>query len=182
MIAAVLITLTLSAALVLTGTPAQATKPVSFRGFTIQIPLNWKVKKEAFGDLTVVTGACSKRAVECPGFSLGGPSAIASASEGGPYKVGAPYHPSSGVVECVPDKRYWEGVPPFKPARTSAVRVGTRTARFTEWKLTCQTRTSKPTSVSFTQRIWYLRKEKVLVVDQWKTPGLSAVLAKAVWK
>ncbi|WP_185844513.1 hypothetical protein [Nonomuraea sp. WAC 01424] len=178
-----LMTLTLSAALVLTGTPAQATKSVSFQGFTIQIPAAWKVKKDPVGGLAVVTGACSKRAAECPGFSIGGARDIAYASEGGPYKVGAPYHPSSGVMECVPDKRYWEGVQPVKPARTSTVAVGAgRTARFTEWRLTCQTKTSKPTSVAYTQRIWYLRKEKVLVVDQWKTPGLGNILAKAVWK
>jgi hypothetical protein len=38
-------TLALSVTLVLSGSPAQAaTKPVSFRGFTIQIPGAWKVK------------------------------------------------------------------------------------------------------------------------------------------
>ncbi|NUR90375.1 MAG: hypothetical protein HOY71_40390 [Nonomuraea sp.] len=178
-----LMTLTLSAALVLTGTPAQATKPVSFRGFTIQVPIGWKVKKDAIGGLDVVTGACSKRAVECPGFSIGGPRAIAYASEGGPYRAGQPYHPSSGVMECVPDRRYWEGVPPVRPSRAANVRVGAgHRARFTEWKLNCRTKTGKPTSVSFTQRIWYLRKENILVVDQWKTPGLGTILAMAVWK
>ncbi|MFF0862763.1 hypothetical protein ACFYUV_13495 [Nonomuraea sp. NPDC003560] len=178
-----LMTLTLSAALVLTGTPAQATKPVSFRGFTIQIPVSWKVKKDPVGGLDVVTGACSKRAMECPGFSLGGPRAISYASEGGTYRPGEPYHPSTGVVECVPDRRYFEGVPPVRPSRAATVQVGAgHRARFTEWRLGCQTKTSKPVPVSFTQRIWYLRKEKVLVVDQWKTPGLGNILAKAVWK
>ncbi|MEU5864938.1 MULTISPECIES: hypothetical protein [unclassified Nonomuraea] len=182
-IAAVLMTLTLSAALVLTGTPAQATKSVSFQGFTIQVPVSWKVKKDPVGGLDVVTGACSKQAMECPGFSIGGRQAIAYASEGGPYRAGQPYHPSSGVMECVPDKRYVEGVAPLKPSRAATVQVGKgHPARFTEWKLTCQTKTSKPTSVAYTQRIWYLRKEKVLVVDQWKTPGLGDILAKAVWR
>jgi hypothetical protein len=155
---------------------------LTFRGFTIQVPVAWKIKKDRIGGYYVTTGPCRKRALECTGFSIGGPLDIHYASEGSPYQAGGLYHPSSGVQECVPDKRYFEGSTPQKPEREGKRPFGAgRKADFVEWKFACRTHTSKATSVSFTQRVWYLKSKRVLVVDQWKTPGLAGILKKAVW-
>jgi len=175
-------TLALSASLILTSTPAQAaTKPVSFRGFTIEVPAKWRVTKHGTEALRIFTGACSKKAAECEGFTLGGPLAIQYGDEGDVYTAGQPYRgSSSGATECVVDKRaFTNGT--GKRIRTAKVRFGTgQRARFTEWKRYCDGR--KPNAVTFTQRVWFLPARKVVVVDDWKTPRLGAILARAVWK
>ncbi|GAA3191066.1 hypothetical protein [Nonomuraea roseoviolacea] len=65
--------------------------------------------------------------------------------------------------------------------KTAKVAFGTgQQAQFTEWKVSCD---GARTNVAFyTQRVWYVRAKKVIVVDHWKTPGLDAILGKAVWK
>ncbi|NRQ30251.1 hypothetical protein HII36_00135 [Nonomuraea sp. NN258] len=173
-----IMTLALSASLVLTGSPAQAaTKPVTFQGFTIKVPAAWKAKKEGTG-LRVITGACSPKAAECHGFLLGGPTSVKYGSEGGPYRLDQPYHPSSGVTECVPAKKYTSGQ--AKLVRTAKAAFGGQRAQFTEWKVSCDG--SRLNVTSYRQRVWYVKAEKVIVVDHWRTPGLAAILAKAVWK
>lgn len=173
-----ILTIALSASLALTGSSAQvATKPVTFQGFTIQVPVKWHAKKEGV-DLRVITGACSPRAAECKSFLLGGPRAIKYAYEGNPYRPDQAYHPSSGVTECVPMKKYFSGQ--ATRVRTSKAAFGTgQQARFTEWKVSCDG--SKLNVASYTQRVWFVKGKKVIVVDHWKTPGLGAILAKAVW-
>jgi len=32
-----------------------------------------------------------------------------------------------------------------------------------------------------TQREWYLPQSKILVIDQWATPGLATILKNATW-
>jgi len=171
-----ILALALTASLTLTGAPE--TKPVTYQGFTIQVPAKWQVKKE--GDaLRFVTGACSPRAAECRSFLLGGASVLRDASEGSPYHPSRPYHPSSGAEQCVPAKKYFSG---------GATRISTTSVPFgkgqrallTQWRVSCDGSTLNVTS--YTQRIWYVKAKKVIVVDNWKTPGLGAVLAKAVWR
>ncbi|GLW96679.1 hypothetical protein [Microtetraspora sp. NBRC 16547] len=174
-----ILTLALSASLAMTGSTAHvATKPVTFQGFTIQVPLQWHVKKEGV-NLRVITGACSPQAAECQSFLLGGAQAIKYASEGNPYRTDQAYHPSSGVTECVPMKKYFSGQ--ATRVKTSKAAFGTgQQALFTEWKVSCDG--SKANAASYTQRVWYVKAKKVIVVDHWKTPELGAILAKAVWE
>ncbi|GAA2871916.1 hypothetical protein GCM10010517_32240 [Streptosporangium fragile] len=179
-----IVNLALSAALALTGvSTGTATKTVSFRGFSIQVPATWKVEKDPVGNLYVSTGSCPKNALQCAGFSIGGPGDIKTAYEGGPYRPNEPYHPGSDIGYCPPDKRYAIDQPPARPAKAGGAPFGTgHKARFAEWRLRCMTVTGKATSITYTQRIWYLAAEKVIVVDEWKTPGLAKILGKAVWR
>ncbi|MFC4117161.1 hypothetical protein [Nonomuraea zeae] len=173
-----ILTVALSASLVLTGSPAQAaTKPVTFQGFTLRVPLTWHTKKEGV-NLRVITGACSPAAAECRSFLLGGPRAVRYASEGSAYQADRPYHPSSGVSECVPKKKYFSGQATRVRTSKAAFGAGQR-ARFTEWKVSCDG--GRLNVASYTQRVWYVKAKKVIVVDHWKTPGLGAILGKAVW-
>lgn len=171
-------TVALSASLLLSATPAEvATKPVTYSGFTIQVPAKWRVKKLGPEVVHVYTGACAKKAAECEGFTLGGPMSIAHGNEDSAYTPSRPYQSSTGVVECPVDKKL------FADGRGKLVSAGKapfgkgRRAGFAEWKLTCD-----GGSVTYPQRVWFLKTKKVIVVDQWKTPGLGAILAKAVWK
>lgn len=174
-------TIALSASLLLSGTPAPvATKPVSYRGFTIQIPAKWRVKNLGPEVVHIFTGPCSKKAAECEGFRLAGPLTIGHGNEDSAYTPDQPYRGSTGAVECVVDKRIFaNGM--GKLVRTKKVAFGAgQQARFTEWKRFCDGK--KLNSVSYTQRIWFLKAKQVIVVDEWKTPGLGGILAKAVWK
>jgi hypothetical protein len=169
--------LTLAASLMVS--PAAATKPITFGKLTIQVPAKWKVKKHG-GGYHVLTGGCSKRAAECDGFWLLGKEAIKYAKEAGPYALDHPYHPSTGVMYCVKDKRYWSSPMPQKPSVTGYKQVGDRKAHYTEWKITCSDN-GRPTKVTYPQRLWYLPKSKLLVVDEFKTPGLARILKAAAW-
>ncbi len=40
---------------------------------------------------------------------------------------------------------------------------------------------TRRTSISYTERIWYLPQSRVLIVDLWGTPNLDKILAKATW-
>lgn len=177
-------TLAVTASLMLSGAPAHAaTKPLTFRGMTIQIPSSWKVKDTGGGTFHVLTGGCPSRAVECKGFWLHGPQGIKYAYEGGKYDPKLPYHPSSGVMECVQDKRYWSSPLPAKPTVTGVRKVGAgHKAYYRVWKISCSKQTGGATSVSYPQKLWYLPSSKILVVDQWQTPGLSTALKHATWK
>ncbi|MEU4699960.1 hypothetical protein [Nonomuraea dietziae] len=177
-----LMTLAVTASLVLSGTPSAA-EPVSFRGATIQVPSSWKVKKTDWGALHVLTGGCGRRAMECRGFWLLGPSGIKHASENNPFRVDQPYHPSSGVMPCTHDKRYYSSPMPAKPSVSGLRQVGSgHKAYYRQWKVTCHTERGKPTKISYPQRIWYLPSSKILVVDEWDTPGLGAMLRRASWR
>ncbi|MBO0836420.1 MAG: hypothetical protein J2P28_13070 [Actinobacteria bacterium] len=54
-----------------------------------------------------------------------------------------------------------------------------RTANYTVWPFTCNDLTTGAHLGSFEQRDWYLPVSKVLIVDQYQTPGLATVLKDA---
>ena len=61
-------------------------------------------------------------------------------------------------------------------------KVGPKKANYREWRVTCVASSgNKPVGKPYVQRIWYLPKSKILVVDEWSTPGLAEVLANARW-
>lgn len=187
--------LALTAALPLSGAPAQSaatkpparsavTKPLTFRGMTVRIPRDWTVKKVGDSGLRVRTGPCSSHAAECPGFLLLGPKGIRWAYEGRSFEPDYPYHPSTGVQLCVPDKRYYE-VTPQRPSVKGTRQIGAgHRASYRLWKVRCVTRVFKPSEpqVRYTQRTWYLPSSKILIVDQWSTPGLGGLLRRASWR
>ncbi|MFI6325748.1 hypothetical protein ACIBG8_50105 [Nonomuraea sp. NPDC050556] len=178
-------TLTLTAALLLTGAQVDTgTKEVTFRGMTLQIPSSWKLKKSDGGDaIHVLTGGCPARAMECRGFWLLGPRGIKYASEGGPYELEEPYHPSTGVTECTLDKHYWSEPQPQKPSVSGVRPMGAgHKATYRQWQIDCHTPKGKPTKVGYPQKIWHLPKSKILVVDEFSTPGLDRIFKNAVWK
>ena len=64
-----------------------------------------------------------------------------------------------------------------RPAKRGTAKVGGKDAVYREWKVGCvDARTGEP-ETSYTQRVWYLKASGILVVDEWSTPGLGAVLA-----
>jgi hypothetical protein len=166
---------------VTTGQTGPAGAPLTFRRLTIRLGRGWRAGGGGDQVEVATSRACRRSAgrVDCPGFLLLGPSQIAIASELAPFDPDQVWHPGSGVEGCPEDRDGLAEVPPAKPAKRGAAKVGGKDAVYREWRVGCvDARTGKP-EASYTQRVWYLKASKILVVDEWSTPGLGEALAAA---
>jgi hypothetical protein len=166
---------------VTTGQTGPAGAPLTFRRLTIRLGRGWRAGGGGDQVEVATSRACRRSAgrVDCPGFLLLGPSQIAIASELAPYDPDQVWHPGSGVEGCPQDRDGLAEVTPTKPAKRGVAKVGGKDAVYREWRVSCvDARTGEP-EASYTQRVWYLKASKILVVDEWSTPGLSEALAAA---
>ena len=164
-----------------TGQSGPAGAPLTFRHLTIRLAEGWRAG--GGGDhVEVATGrACRRSAggVDCPGFLLLGPSQIAIASQLAPYDPDKVWHPGAGVEGCPQDRDGLAEEPPAKPSKKGVAKVGGKDAVYREWRIGCVDATTGEPETGYTQRIWYLKASKILVVDEWSTPGLKEALAAA---
>ena len=166
---------------VTTGQTGPAGAPLTFRRLTIRLGRGWRAGGGGDQVEVATSRACRRSAgrVDCPGFLLLGPSQIAIASELTPYDPDQVWHPGSGVEGCPQDRDGLAEVTPTKPAKRGMAKVGGKDAVYREWRVSCvDARTGEP-EASYTQRVWYLKASKILVVDEWSTPGLGEALATA---
>jgi hypothetical protein len=166
---------------VTTGQTGPAGAPLTFRRLTIRLGRGWRAGGGGDQVEVATSRTCRRSAgrVDCPGFLLLGPSQIAIASELAPYDPDQVWHPGSGVEGCPQDRDGLAEVTPTKPAKRGVAKVGGKDAVYREWRVSCvDARTGEP-EASYTQRVWYLKASKILVVDEWSTPGLSEALAAA---
>ena len=166
---------------VTTGQTGPAGAPLTFRRLTIRLGRGWRAGGGGDHVEVATSRACRRSAgrVDCPGFLLLGPSQIAIASELAPYDPDQVWHPGSGVEGCPQDRDGLAEVTPTKPAKQGMAKVGGKDAVYREWRVGCvDARTGEP-EASYTQRVWYLKASRILVVDEWSTPGLSEALAAA---
>jgi hypothetical protein len=164
-----------------TGQTGPAGKPLTFRGLTIRPHAGWRAGGGGDHVEVVTSRACRRSAggVDCPGFLLLGPRQIAIASELSPFDPERPWHPGAGVEGCPQDRDGLAEILPGRPAKRGKAKVGGEDAVYREWRVRCvDARTSEPEE-GYLQRIWYLEKPGILVVDEWSTPGLEEVLAAA---
>jgi hypothetical protein len=166
---------------VTTARPGPPGQRLSFRGLTLRLRPTWRAA--GGGDhLAVATGRACRRStggVDCPGFLLLGPSQIAIASELAPFDPDKVWHPGAGVEGCPQDRDGLAEVTPSRPTRRGMAKVGGRDAVYREWRIGCVEVATGRTEASYRQRLWYLERPGILVVDEWSTPGLGAVLAAA---
>lgn len=95
---------------------------------------------------------------------------------------GQEYTTSTGATGC-PAKPYppWLRDAPAKPYSSGYAPVtSTKTADYTVWQFGCHHALGSP-SFNFQQRDWYLPDSKILIVDEYSTPGLAQILAAATW-
>jgi hypothetical protein len=166
---------------VTTGQTGPAGAPLTFRRLTIRLGRGWRAGGGGDHVEVATSRACRRSAgrVDCPGFLLLGPSQIAIASGLAPYDPDQVWHPGSGVEGCPQDRDGLAEVTPTKPTKRGAAKVGGKDAVYREWRVGCvDARTGEP-EASYTQRVWYLKASRILVVDEWSTPGLSEALAAA---
>ncbi|TDD47996.1 hypothetical protein E1286_16285 [Nonomuraea terrae] len=165
--------------------PAQ---PLKLRGgLTLYLPIEWEVHRVNPDWTKVVTGKCANPSGEygtpgCDSFWILGPKAIKAGNElFRPYNGAKPFYPATDVQRC-PHNGKWGQV--LGEARAKGLRqVGPgHRAAYREWKATCVSYTDGAVKSRYVQREWYLPRTRVLVVDQWNTPGLADALRNADWK
>jgi hypothetical protein len=168
---------------VTTGQTGPAGAPLTFRRLTIRLGRGWRAGGGGDHVEVATSRACRRSAgrVDCPGFLLLGPSQIAIASELAPFDPDQVWHPGSGVEGCPQDRDGLAEVPPTRPTKRGVAKVGGKDAVYREWRVGCvDARTGEP-EASYTQRVWYLKASKILVVDEWSTSGLGEALAAATF-
>ncbi|MEW9532525.1 hypothetical protein [Microbispora sp. NPDC049125] len=167
-----------------------STKQLHLRkGLTLTIPKTWKIVERQKDWLRVITGPCPPfrtdtfgfRDSGCHSFWVMGPKALKVGHElFRPYSPDGPFYPATDVGPCPYDKRLYIGQ--MKPAGKGLRQIGPgHKAYYREWSGTCVSMTTYKVKGHYTQREWYLPKSKILVIDQWNTPGLSAILKHASW-
>jgi hypothetical protein len=154
-----------------------------FRGMTLAVPDRWKLDTDSDG-ATVANGqACFQSDLldrdVCPGFEVYGPDGIAHAYEDRPYRLDQPFHPGTDVSPCTtaPDDGLEGG---HTLVKDGFAKVGPKTAHYRAWRVTCVASDgTQPAGKPYVQRIWYLPKSQILIVDEWSTAGLAEALAAA---
>ncbi|MEV0203115.1 hypothetical protein [Nonomuraea sp. NPDC050691] len=154
-------------------------------GLTLYIPIEWRVYGMGTDAVQVVTGKCRKpqgwSSYECDAFYVFGPSYIKRGAEGfGPYTGKRPFYTASDVQPC-PFNRKWDEVVGTKVKRGLRQVGPGHKAAYNEWRSECVSHSGNRVKGHFTQREWYLPKSRILVVDQWDTPGLTDTLQHADW-
>jgi hypothetical protein len=171
------------------GTTGQAGRPaaggrLTFRDMTIRLLPGWRATRDAADRVTVASGAACRRSlggVDCPGFLLLGPSQIAIGHELGPYRPERVWHPGAGVEGCPADRDGLVEQTPARPRTAGFANMGDKRAVYRLWVVPCLDATTLEPEGSYRQRVWYLPSSRILVVDEWSTPGLAGVLAAATF-
>ena len=139
-----------------------------FRGMTLAIPDNWKVEANPDG-ATVANGQpCFRSDLldrdVCPGFEVHGPDGIAHGTDVSPCTT-------------APDDGLERG---HTLTKGGFAKVGPKTAHYRAWRVTCvSTEGTQPAGKPYVQRVWYLPRSRILVVDEWSTAGLAEALTAA---
>ncbi len=155
-------------------------------GLTLEIPSSWQVYGSA-DQVRVVTGSCARPKAKyfeprCDSFWVIGPKALKTGGEGfqryDPDQ--GPYYPASDVAPCATNPAYGQVL---GKAITAAYRnVGVmHKAHYRVYPGRCVRYDNGQQKTTFRQREWYLPKEKILIVDQWATPGLTTIVQNALW-
>ncbi|WP_192809901.1 serine/threonine-protein kinase [Actinomadura rudentiformis] len=99
------------------------------------------------------------------------------------FKITSIFAPDTEATHACPPRADLFGIGGQKLVKRGLAPIGGRQAEYREWQITCAKLIPKyeKTNVSFAHRLWYLPQSKVLIVDEWNTPGLAAILQKATW-
>ncbi|MEV4677996.1 serine/threonine-protein kinase [Actinomadura sp. NPDC049382] len=126
----------------------------------------------------------------CPGFLvIGEPWANDTETGWSRFALNRPWGPETEAFRTCPRRGDLNGIGTEadreRPARSATAAVGSRQAQYREWRLRCLfltgARQFQPAGPSFVQRYWYVAQPRLLILDEWDTPGLDKILAKAEW-
>ncbi|OZM72559.1 serine/threonine protein kinase [Amycolatopsis antarctica] len=163
------------------GVPAPGGDPLSVGRLTIGVPFGWTVQDQGL-ERVVVNGAdCPdpQRYSNCAYF-LVTDNARANAEQPS-YEPGRPYRRSANGRACnaAGRKDLWQEGTATK-VESGLASVGAVEAVYEKWTVACVPKGSGETSgpVSVTQRLWFLPKSQVVVVDEWGSPEVDRMLAE----
>jgi hypothetical protein len=155
---------------------------VTFHGLALTIPSSWAKGTvfRSYGDMLGIRSGqlCQGTSIGstvCPGIEIHGPAGIGQGFPGVPYNGTTEWERSNGVSECASDLSQTTLIPAVLKHKET-VTVGGKQASYMEWTIPCSS------GASYVQRLWWLPREKILIDDEWNTPGLAAILKNATWK
>ncbi|MGI5327812.1 serine/threonine-protein kinase [Actinomadura nitritigenes] len=193
-----------------TATPTPSGQRMSFGTLTLTTPVSWRLSPltglpgRPKGNYWVNSpGECSPSTIgaqkdknrkaydnNCPGFVvIGEPWRNDQENGWKGFTTGRPWGPETEAFRTCPHRGDLNGIGTdadrAKPVRTGTAKVGTRTAQYREWRIHCLVLQGadqfKPTNVTYVQRYWYLTEPRLLILDEFATPDLDKILAKATW-
>ncbi|WP_410647254.1 protein kinase domain-containing protein [Amycolatopsis sp. cmx-4-54] len=159
------------------GAQGQRTKVDNVGAFTITTPEKWSLLSGAPIERYLVTAdQCAGGGTQpfhCAGVVFSDNSRTDPATRA--YEPGKPYNRSTGPRPChsIGAPGETQGAPTLQ--RKELRPVGTKRAAYEEWRITCSG------GGSVTQRVWFLPKTQLVIVDEWNTPGLDKILEEAQW-
>ncbi len=148
------------------GTNGPPGKRVELAKIVLTVPESWPVLRSANVEEYLGTGLCTGEPESCPGVLFADTTLVAH-EEGRPYR-------GSGPRRCHP-----VGRPDLEQSAPVLLKrelrpVGTKKAAYSEWRVSCGS--GAPPVI---QRLWYLPKTGLAIVDEWNTPGLDRILETA---
>jgi hypothetical protein len=173
------------------------TQTVEFRGMTLELPGEWEVERREetgvpFDGPAVTSEAITvdtdpdctpgETGLECPRIRILGPAGIAVGYEINPMTEDDPFYPRTDVTPCPPPE-YVRG--PGEVVEEQALApIGERMAFYRVWEIGCLPLGEVPPAggsleTFYEQRYWLLPESEILVVDEYTTPGLGEILARA---
>jgi hypothetical protein len=157
-------------------------KPTRVGGLVLRLPGGWHVHNGPGKDSTyVTTGGCDKAALTCPGFRVMSTAQIKRGNELRPYKPGKPFYPATDVQPCPANKKLGQKLP-GRPKTSGYGAVGDKQAVYYQWTVSCATKKKSQVKSIFYQWEWYLPQSRMLIVDQWSTGDLGAILKWAKFR
>jgi hypothetical protein len=187
--------------------PSLSGVPLRVGDLTITAPATWKVRairgydgsttnprQIDTGHRVNVPGRCvgprtgpfaeSSYTDNCPGFAVLRSQWIDPRDDNVGYTPSGPFNPGTDIAAfCPRDPEKYSVAKPVSVQKQAQVTIGGRAAQYKEWRMECYGGAdgTQKSGVYFTQRLWYLAAQKLLIVDEFDTPNLTAILDQARW-
>ncbi|WP_410658667.1 protein kinase domain-containing protein [Amycolatopsis sp. lyj-112] len=159
------------------GAQAPRTKEDDVGAFTITTPEKWSLLTNAYSERYLVTAdPCpggGAQPAQCASVVFSDNSRADAATPA--YEPGKPYNRSTGPRPCHAIGRATETQGSAVLQKKELRPIGTKKAAYEEWRLSCSG------GGTITQRVWFLPKTQLVIVDEWNTPGLDKILEEARW-
>lgn len=167
------------------GTSTSASAPgltdVSAGTLTLHLPQGWSVVSQGL-EKVIVDSSCPdpEKYFNCKYFLL--TDNTEQSAEQPPYRPGGFYRRSAGGRACnaAGRKDLRQEGDAVKTISATAP-IGAATATYEEWTIQCVPRgqSGGAGDAQVTQRIWFLAERQVVVMDEWRTPGVDDLLRSA---
>ncbi|EMD25013.1 serine/threonine-protein kinase [Amycolatopsis azurea] len=161
--------------------PAQGLTDVSAGALTLHLPKDWTVVSQGLEKVLVAPGCPDpKKYFNCKYVLI--TDNTQQSAEQPPYRPGEFYRRSAGGRACnAAERKDLRQEGDAERTASATAPVGEATASYEEWTIQCvprgQTGGSGETKV--TQRIWFVADRQVVVMDEWRTPGVEDLLRAA---